>query len=424
MKTIVFVDSNPGGLAAIETAKRMGFRAVFVKSNRFAPLYSSEQSQRRIAMADRVISIDDCFDPSQLDAALLSELDSGGIDALVTVLSFAVVPLAEAARRLGLRFTNVEAVRAACSKNECRKLAERHGLPPVKCVETRTDADIRAAVAQIGFPVLIKPAISAGSMGAHKVRNAEELDRYFVESRRERDQFPMRLGSDHLSELILVEEFIEGPLISVEIGRTVDGTIIPFVVGERTLDKMNPVLELGTTMPALINEEMQQAAIEQASLVIRAIGLDIGIFHIEFIASSAGPRLVEVNPRIMGGNLPALFGFVSDEDLFEWLIRIHLGENPKKDRFTFHRSLCSRLVAADKPGYVQQALATQELQSLRARTVLFNLAVLEGQPVEEYSHTFNGVGHFVVGGEDPFDARRKAEEIVGELSGLLGLALK
>jgi len=424
MKTIVFVDSNTGGLAAIETAKRMGLRVVFVRSHRFSPLYDSELSRKRIGMADRVIDIEDCFDASQLDAALLSERDAGGIDALLTVFAFAVIPVAQAARRLGLRYTDLDAVHRACRKNECREIGERCGLPPVTCIPARTEDDIRAAVGQVGFPAMIKPAVGGASMGTHKVRNPQELESYLARARRERDQFPMRLGADVLSDLILVEEFIDGPLISVEIGRTADGTIIPFIVGERTLDKVNPALELGTTMPALVSEEMKQAAIDQASLVIRAIDLDIGIFHIEFIASRNGPRLVELNPRIMGGNLPALFGFVSGEDLFEWLIRIHLGENPKKDSFAVRRVLCSRLVAADAPAQVRRALTPQEVDSLRARTVLLNLKVEPGQRVEEYSHSFNGMGHFVIEGRNPVDARAKAEALVEEIAGLLDLALK
>lgn len=424
MKTVVFVDSNAGGLAALETARRMGCRVVFVRSRRFADMYRAEIAQARISHAHEVIEIDDALDPRQLDEALIAVRDRIGIDALITVFAFAVLAVAESAARLGLPFTDVAAVRAACEKDRCRELVERAGVPPVSCTPVSTPAEAREVAARIGYPVLIKPAVGGASLGASRIDSEVELLAFFDGLAAAWAQMPMELGRGVSSGRLLVEAFIEGPLISVEIGTTRQGTVIPFMVGKRTLDRFNPVLELGTTMPAPIPARIWDEAVEQAQMVVRALGLDLGIYHIEFIASASGPRLVEVNPRLMGGNLPALFTHVTGCDMFELLIRIHLGEEIDSGPYAAKTAICSRLIAADQHGAITALPTREQREQLEARTVLFNLNVNLGQPVEEYSHSFNGIGHFVIAGSTPDEASRNAESMVQELAGLLEMGLK
>ncbi|WP_431825855.1 hypothetical protein [Burkholderia sp. F1] len=54
----------------------------------------------------------------------------------------------------------------------------------------------------------------------------------------------------------------------------------------------------------LLSTDKQQ--LQRDRLELRALGLDIGMFHMEFIHTEQGPRQIEVNLRIAGGTIPDL----------------------------------------------------------------------------------------------------------------------
>jgi hypothetical protein len=85
------------------------------------------------------------------------------------------------------------------------------------------------------------------------------------------------------------------------------------------------VVELGGFMPARLSRDTWRACEEYAVEVVRALGLDVGIFHLEIIVTADGPRLVEVNPRMMGGALPILYERFTGHSMQDHLMALHLG---------------------------------------------------------------------------------------------------
>jgi len=63
--------------------------------------------------------------------------------------------------------------------------------------------------------------------------------------------------------------------------------------------------------------------------ILDAVGFDCGATHIEMMLTSEGPRLIEINPRLVGAKIARLVGFAMNRSTHSDLIDIHLGRWPK-----------------------------------------------------------------------------------------------
>jgi biotin carboxylase len=159
------------------------------------------------------------------------------------------------------------------------------------------------------YPAVLKPAEGVASEDVMLVASEEELTRRCAEV------FARRPG-----ERLIAEEFLPGPLRTLETlgdGRTtwVFGGFLttlsppPFFIEER-LTWAPPVAEVGHVRRALAD-----------------LGVSFGACHTEFACDGeGGARLVEVNDRLIGDHGEFLLNDLLEEDLFERVLRVHLGE--------------------------------------------------------------------------------------------------
>ncbi|WP_244291385.1 ATP-grasp domain-containing protein [Streptomyces subrutilus] len=170
----------------------------------------------------------------------------------------------------------------------------------------------------------VKPARGSSSEGAHVVADERQ---------------PAEVLSDAADDAdaagILVEEYLSGRFVSVEIG-LVHGRFLRLAVSERSTWHRHEALEIGTTIPAGISPEEHDRVMRFAQDVVGAVGLRLGVFHVEVMLGTDGiPRLIELNLRIMGSCLPNLFRLAGGGDIFELLVRIHLNERIERGPTVF-----------------------------------------------------------------------------------------
>lgn len=163
----------------------------------------------------------------------------------------------------------------------------------------------------VRFPAVLKPAEGVASQDVILVRDAADLARRVAEIRQHRD------GD------LLVEELIEGPLHTLEtLG---DGTSLRVWGGYRTTVSAAPyfIEERLTWEPSLPSEILDGVLTRLA-----ALGVGFGACHTEFIVTADGPRIVEVNDRLIGDHCDFAMADLLDEPVFDDVIRVHLGEPP------------------------------------------------------------------------------------------------
>ncbi|CAM3460595.1 ATP-grasp domain-containing protein [Paracidovorax anthurii] len=294
---IVFVDSNMVGLGALRAARQAGHFVTFVRSNRFAAFIQGVEMTGDPQYCDQVVQIESSLDEEELMGALSQLKRNGQLDAVITVLDFCTHVVARCAARLGVPGTRPDAVALAQDKAACRAHIAERGIRSVPFALVGDLESALARASEIGYPVIAKPKRGAASLLTAKIEAPEQMRAYFASLDRDLD-VPEGV-IETLSEQTLIEGYATGPLFSVEIAAA-GGDYRAMALSWRKRCSVDPSVELGTTIPAPVGEATAESLKDYALTVVRSLGLDLGIFHVELIQGEHGPVLVEVNPRIMG----------------------------------------------------------------------------------------------------------------------------
>jgi len=347
---LVFVDSNYAGIDGMQRASALGHQFSAVMSERMMRYHMNDATRRVLAGAERVLWIDRTTDPSQLAGALRQILAERPIDAVISHLEYCVEPLAQACVELGLRYTSVDAVRLARNKHLCRARLDSVGVPSARFAFARTVEEAVAGFRAIGAPAVVKPASGGDSMLAAVVSDEASLRRAAAAALDGVAALPPALH-EQFGRGLLIEEKLVGELVSVELGM-VDGRPLHYAVTGRYRGSRDEVVELGGFLPARLDPATGRACEDYAVRVCRAIGLDFGIFHLEMIVTADGPRLVEANPRMMGGAFVFLYERFTGHSIQDHLFALHLGSPLPVPALPERRVISGHKLVADAAGVV------------------------------------------------------------------------
>lgn len=416
---MVFVDSNRVGLKAMIAAKAMEHEVSFVCSNRFQDMVGGRENPNVRDAADRILVIDDPLDSTELLACLAELNTHRQIDAVLSVLDFCALAVAEAARELGLAHTSPTAIRNSQDKQLCRTLIEAAGLASCRHSIVADAAEARAFAHGAGFPVILKPQRGAASLLAAKADSNADLDAYFAADRELEGAL-----ANTVSASVLIEEYLNGPLMSVEV-IAADGEYIPLMVCARKRCSVNPSIEIGTTMPAPVSDEAGLKLRDYAVAAAKAVGLDFGIFHIEMIFTDHGPVLVEINPRIMGGNMPTLFRLATGVDPYDLLVNLYLHRTMAGLQIvgTPSAAASTRMIGLAEAGVVPLDLDPAWADEIRKHTLAWQFEVEPGQSLKAMESSFNPF-YFQVQGKTGAESSLLAEWIIASIATKAGLKLR
>lgn len=211
-----------------------------------------------------------------------------------------IVAAATVADNLSLPSPTAQGANACKDKALTRNSLTAAGIlqPAHHLLEAPEDAN--HLLNSLTYPVVVKPQAMGASIGVQLVEHPGDLrpacDRAAADSQAGMVQYRGR---------VLVEEFVEGPEISVE-GVCVNGRYqMLFVARKRT--GMHPYFEeLGHVvngLDPLLHDPDLRGLLEEAHA---AIGYGNGVTHAELLLSDRGPVIVEINGRLGGDLIPYL----------------------------------------------------------------------------------------------------------------------
>lgn len=212
---------------------------------------------------------------------------------VMTWTEWMLVPTARLAEHLGLPSNSSEVMLACRNKATSRTVFARAGVPSAASMKAATLLEAGLATDAVGgFPVVIKPAAYAASVGVIHVDRGEDLPGAF--------EFASASAARSMeSTEVLVEEYLNGPEVSVETV-TFAGATIPVAVTRKSLGSLPYFEETGHAVAA--GDPLLAQAGPVAVAAVRALGVQYGVCHTELRLTTRGPRVVEVNARI-GGDL-------------------------------------------------------------------------------------------------------------------------
>jgi biotin carboxylase len=222
------------------------------------------------------------------------------IDAVVPVDDLTTVVGAAIAETLGLPANPVAAAAAARNKFRMREALRRAGVPgPWYRLFTLSD-DPAAAARRVRYPCVLKPTVLAASRG---VIRADDEVAFIAAFRR----IAGILGTPEVQALgdgadqILCEEFIPGVEVALE-GLLIRGELNVLALFDKPDPLDGPFFEETIYVtPSRLPVPAQAAVARRAVEAARALGLEEGPIHAELRLNDAGPWILEVAARSIGG---------------------------------------------------------------------------------------------------------------------------
>lgn len=270
---------------------------------------------------------------------------------------------------------------------------------------------VQAAVAarEIGYPLVVKPVDLCAGMLVREVRDERELEA----ACRALEEFPVNARGQDRMPVILLEEFLTGPEVSVE---TVSfgGVIGVAGVTDKSIGGAPAFIETGHMFPADIAPEAERKAVDTAVAAIKALGLDRVVCHTEIKLTPEGPKVVEVNARPAGNRITELVRHVTGIDLAAACVDVALGRMPDlTPRATGVHSAAIAFLLPDTTGTLTGIKGADEV---RAQPGVLELTLAEpGRAVRAATSNNEYLGHIMTADIQGTGARESAEQLLAHL---------
>ena len=262
------------------------------------------------------------FDYSTVETAVLQLHQKLEFDAIICLLDIRLIETARLAEKLGLRYLNVESAKLLRDKFNVRARLEANGIEQPKFELATTNEEVIRAITKVGLPVLLKPSDGYGSQNILTLENDEDLD-----LARETLAQLLPISTDYglgvrSNDRLLIERYMHGTLIGCDT-LTHNGKHLLLGVNEKLMfSPPSFAIRGGCFMP----NKGEWAVLEDYLFrILDAVGYDCGATHTEIILTADGPRLVEINPRLVGAKIARLMAYSLNKSVHELLIDLHLG---------------------------------------------------------------------------------------------------
>jgi biotin carboxylase len=241
-----------------------------------------------------------------------------GVDDLTTVAAAAI------AERLGLRSSAVAAVVAARDKYQMRQCLAAGGvlIPRFRRIALKDDPFLAAR--GVAFPCVLKPLALSASRGVIRANNVDQFIAAFrrIAALLQRDDVEV---SGDAGQFLLAEQYVPGVEVALE-GLLMGGALHTLALFDKPDPLEGPFFEetLYVT-PSRLPADSQRAIERVAAAACVALGLTEGPVHAELRVNDAGPWVLEVAARSIGGLCSRTLRFGTGMTLEEIILRHALG---------------------------------------------------------------------------------------------------
>ena len=303
MRTVIFVAPFAFEITlrfAEAAAKHPGTRMVLISQD--SPAKFPDTLREHLAAH---IQVENALDPDCLaDAVAAVAKRTGGIHRLLGTLEQLQVPLAAVRETLGIEGIGVQVATNFRDKATMKDVLHRAGLPCARHRRLTSTKDAEQFVAEVGFPIVIKPLAGAGAKGTFQVQNQAELEECLAQN------------PAHPRRPLLAEEFMQGDEFSFD-GVLVDGKQVWHSLTHylpTPLDAIeNPWIQWCVMLPREIDHPHYDDIRVAAADSVRALGLRTGVYHMEWFRRPDGSIAIsEVGARPGGAQISRLMSYAHD----------------------------------------------------------------------------------------------------------------
>lgn len=198
--------------------------------------------------------------------------------------------MADLASYFGFNFPSKESIQKARDKFLMKQAFIEHKVACAKGKILQSDDkfDFNSVKKYFGIPFIIKPLDSFSSKGVYSIINEKDFN-----------EFIPKTFSFSKSGKILIEEFLEGPEVSVE-GVVYNNELFVIQITDKIISDYPYTVELGHIQPSQHPINIQNQIKKLVKSAITALGLNHTGFHAEVKITSQGPKMIEIGARLGG----------------------------------------------------------------------------------------------------------------------------
>lgn len=315
--------ANRGEIACriIRTARRMGLHSIAVYSD-------ADRDAMHVAMADEAhrLGPPPAAESYLSEGAILEAARQSGAEAVHPGYGFLSenAGFADACIEAGLIFVgpSATAIRRMGSKIESKRIAEAAGIPVVPGYNgvSQARSDLKAAAADLGYPLVIKADAGGGGRGMRVVRDAAAFDAALESASREAKA---AFGDGR----VLLERYVSHPRhVEIQVFGDASGNVVHLFERDCSVQRRHQKVLEESPAPGLsdaLRAGLGRAAVELAA----SIGYT-GAGTVEFIVEGGGDAgafyFLEMNTRLQVEH--PVTEMVTGLDLVEWQLRVAAGE--------------------------------------------------------------------------------------------------
>jgi len=326
-------------------------------------------------------------------------------DAVLCLQDLRIVEAAQIAQALGLRHLNPQAAALCRDKAAVRARLAVAGLPQPESLRVRGAEELLAAVAQLGLPLIIKPVDGFGSQHVFALREAADLAILHSLAGLVADG-PGDYGLSVAARgELLVERRLDGMVVGCDT-MSAAGRHVLLGVNEKLFFPAPSFAIRGGCFTTNIGQFAQIEA--HVFALLDAVGFDHGAAHVELALTSQGPRLIEINPRLVGARIARLISAARGRSLHDAMIALHAtGALPEPVQAERHA--VTRWIVAEEAG-VLEAITLPPCED--TAFVEINLLARPGDTITPPLDNADRLGLVLTCGQDRLAIEALAERII------------
>lgn len=375
-------------LPAIQKAKSLGLDVAVIDIDPNAP---------GVCYADKF------YEVSTNDiSGILAAAENYHPDGIMTLATdMPIRSVASVAEKYKLYAVTPSVAQRATDKIEMIRCFERYDVPHPWFEVITFEEELKDLLLKHSVPFIMKPNDSSGSRGVVLVKDYHEVRDAFLYSK-----------SVSKSGLILVEEYMQGPEVSVEV-MTIRGETTILAVTDKLTSGAPFFVEMGHSQPSQLPNETIEKIKEVAIKAVQAIGIDNSPSHVEIIVTEDGPKLVELGARLGGDSINTyLVPLSTGVDMIQACILMALGQIPdiakKFEKGSAIRYAECKLGVLQKINGVNEALNIPEVKHVEIVKCL-------GETLTPIRSSSDRVAYVITQADTAQDAIRMCENALGKI---------
>ncbi|GAA4237785.1 ATP-grasp domain-containing protein [Actinomadura meridiana] len=314
---ILIVEPVSSGTRLVEDCRALGAQVVVASADSGDRLLSD----RLRDLADQVLTVE-TNDGEALARAIGRVLP---LDAVLPGVELSVPSAAHVGHLLGLTSLSPDTAAWVRNKALMRSRAASMGVRVPRFVEARSVDEAEKAASEVGFPCVLKPVDSSGSVHVSRADDLSELRSAYLRMEDDRRLDLGRTAGSH----VLVEEYVQGPEYSAD-GYVQDGRVSVCSLTRKLLGPEPYFVELGHIVsPENASPEIIDQVEQYVRHVLAALQISFGPFHCELRISADGPILIEIGARLPGDRITDLIELATGVSLSRVMVAAYLGLPPE-----------------------------------------------------------------------------------------------